>query len=170
MDSVTELAAKRLKNAITSKGLTQAELAEKAGLTLATINAFCNGHKRIINETFQQIIDALGMPLGHFIGSERGEHPAFPGQEMTPVEAKILKIVDEAISSLTAASKPHVNLPDDATEADIAYIAEMVALVSPLSTENKQAALAIVQAMRNEFDVQNAALERKRKEKATQRA
>lgn len=170
MDSVTELAAKRLKNAITSKGLTQAELADKAGLTLATINAFCNGHKKIINETFQTIIDALGMPLGHFIGPERGDHPAFPGQEMTPVEAKILQVVNEAISTLTETSNPHVSLPDGATEADIAYIAEMVALVSPLSTENKQAALAIVQAMRNEFDAQNAALDAKRKEKATRKA
>ncbi len=54
---------KILKEARISKGMTQAELAEKAGVTIRAITYWENGRKRMTVESADKVFGALGESL-----------------------------------------------------------------------------------------------------------
>lgn len=49
-----------LKTRLIEGGLTQTEVAEKLGVSLAYVNRIAKGREQIMNKTFVRIMDALG--------------------------------------------------------------------------------------------------------------
>lgn len=49
-----------LKTKLIEGGLTQTEVAEKLGVTLAYVNRITKGREQIVNRTFLRILDELG--------------------------------------------------------------------------------------------------------------
>lgn len=49
-----------LKTKLIEGGLTQTEVAEKLGVTLAYVNRITKGREQIVNRTFVRILDELG--------------------------------------------------------------------------------------------------------------
>jgi transcriptional regulator with XRE-family HTH domain len=161
--------ADNLKRAIISKGCTQTDLAADIGLTRATINAYFTGKQEPFQESFLKIAERLNVEP-EFLVLPQAEHPAKPDAFLTPLESEILKVVDDAIALLLEKGKiadaersPSIPLPANIGEADRAFLAEIVALILPLSTDDKQAILTGVQALRESFDELNAEEEEKKK-------
>ena len=49
-----------LKTRLIESGLTQTEVAEKVGVSLAYVNHITKGREQIVNKTFVKILDELG--------------------------------------------------------------------------------------------------------------
>ena len=59
-----------IKHALIDRDMRQKDLAEKAGITRATISSICGG-KRCSEDTARKIAEALGISLGDLIETER---------------------------------------------------------------------------------------------------
>ena len=62
-----------LRDRRTALGLTQQEVAEKVGLSLAYVNRITKGREQIVNKTFVKMMDELAM-AGLRAGICGGEH------------------------------------------------------------------------------------------------
>ena len=49
-----------LKTRFAKEGITQAEIAEKVGVSLPYVNRITRGREQIVNKTFIKILDELG--------------------------------------------------------------------------------------------------------------
>ena len=49
-----------LKTRLIEGGLSQTEIADKVGVSLAYVNRIAKGHEQIVNKTFLKILDELG--------------------------------------------------------------------------------------------------------------
>lgn len=63
MDQVTEAAGALLRRARTGAGLSQAELADRAGVTQSVISAYESGHRQPALPTLTALIEAAGYEL-----------------------------------------------------------------------------------------------------------
>jgi hypothetical protein len=63
VDQVTEIAGSLLRRARTSAGLSQAELAARAGVTQSVISAYESGHRQPALPTLAALIEAAGSEL-----------------------------------------------------------------------------------------------------------
>ena len=52
-----------LKTRLIESGLTQTEIAERVGVTLAYVNRITKGREQIVNKTFIKMMDELGFDV-----------------------------------------------------------------------------------------------------------
>ena len=150
---LSELVAKRLRKAIENAGLSQSDFAEKCGLTFATVNAFCNGRGKIVNDTLHRMAEMLGLPIEHFIRG--GGYRTESGEEvdLNPLQREVLASVNETLARLTGTANV-VPVPATATPEQRAILAEIVATIAKLRDEEITAMLPGVQALAQAFEEQ----------------
>lgn len=154
-DFVTTLAervAVRLKSSLESKGWSQQALVDTTGLTYQTVNAFFNARGKVVNDSLVKIAEALGISLEELFVEER------LGELSKELEDKLFAAFERTIARLTAKQEPSdsLKLPAGLGAEDKAILAEIVALVAPMSLEDKGATLFSVQVARETFDEVNA--------------
>lgn len=156
VDELSQKIAEKLKSAILSHGLNQSEVARRADLTLATVSAFCNGHRRIVSDTFEKIIEAIGLPLDHFIApAESWVDDHGVSHPLNPLQREVLASVNETLARLTGTANV-IPVPASATPEQRAILAEIVATIARLRDEEITAMLPGVQALAEAFQEQRA--------------
>lgn len=154
MDTLSLKVAEKLKNAIFSKGLSQSAVAARADLTLATVNAFCNGHRKVVSDTFEKITEAVGLPVEHFLTvAEHFVDDQGEVHRLNPLQQGVLAAVDETLARLTGTANV-VPVPATATPEQRAILAEIVATIAKLRDEEITAMLPGVQALAQAFEEQ----------------
>lgn len=139
MTTAAETVAKRLKTLMLSKGMTQLALAEKSGLTGATVNAFCNGRGKVLSHSLELMAQALGTTAEALI-SEDVIAPA-PSSDL----AQIVRLaVSEAFAEH---ERSHAQDPEAAET-----LREIMQTLSALNATEMKNALRLVKAIRSEHD------------------
>ena len=62
-----------LKTRLIESGLTQTEVAEKVGVSLAYVNRITKNREQIVNKTFVKILDELGYDIEFVYKKKRSE-------------------------------------------------------------------------------------------------
>jgi hypothetical protein len=141
MESIADRVAKALKLRMAMAGLSQTALAEKSGLTGATINAFCNGRGKVLAHSLELMAQNLGTTAEALI------------KEEAPIAAPVTdlaQIVRAAVAEAFAEhERSHVEDPDAA-----ATMREIVQTLSVLNAAEMKNALKIARAFRAEHDAQ----------------
>ena len=79
-----EIAARRIRSARESAGLTQAELADFLGITRAAVTGLENGRSTLTLQHLEVLPEILGRPMAYFLGLGEG------AQDITPDEQELL--------------------------------------------------------------------------------
>lgn len=92
MGQFNDRVARNIKKYRAKKGMTLKELAEKVGITEATMQKYEAGNiKSITMDMFYKIADALGIPSENLSEWEDGEHEEYRKQRRIDEESKLLK-------------------------------------------------------------------------------
>lgn len=94
----------RLRTERRARGLTQAELAERAGIALETVSRIEQGHTRPTIRTLDKIAGALGIPVRDLFSGEDATPPPAPPQPRSPALRRLTEILplldDDAVQHL----------------------------------------------------------------------
>lgn len=74
MDNLNELVSRRLKEVRLRKGLTQKQIADKAGVSMQAISNYENGHAPTL-ENLIVIAETLDVPIGWLVGENSTQRP-----------------------------------------------------------------------------------------------
>lgn len=139
MSSISERLAKSLKVRMNAAGLSQTALAEKTGMTVQTVNVYCNGRGKVLSHSLELMAHALGTTAEALI-SEDVIAPAPSGD--------LAQMVRLAVSEAFAEhERRHAHNPETAET-----LREIIQALSPLKTEEMKNALRLVRAIRAEHD------------------
>lgn len=89
---------RRLSELRANRQLTQAQLAEKAGLLPAAISHFETGFRFPTAATLAKLADALGVTIDYLLGRDQEVQPA--GARYKAIFRKVGKLSDEALDEL----------------------------------------------------------------------
>lgn len=101
--------AREMKAARKRSGLTQGQLAERAGTSQATVSAYESGRKQPSAETFSRLLLAAGTRLQ--VSAEVGPAVRFPGRAERERRGAILKQVIELAEALPSRPAPQLRYP-----------------------------------------------------------
>lgn len=65
------MTGKKIKRYLKSKGISQTFVANKAGISISTLNATLNGNRKLLAEEYFVICKVLDVPLDAFINEEQ---------------------------------------------------------------------------------------------------
>lgn len=120
---VAELVAENLRLAMGSRGLSQTSLSQKSGLTIQTVNAFCNGRATVMSPTLEQLAKALELPPENLFS-----HPGEPGDLDRGALAR--EVAQAVVAELKKTSNElGLMFPD--SEPDLRKIIELLAVFKP---------------------------------------
>lgn len=129
MSSAAERVAKALKFRMDTQQISQTELAEKTGMTVQTINAFCNGRGKILSHSLEQMAQVLGTTAEEIFFEERP--PQVPQAPQISLDALAKKVAKAVLKEM----KPQKKLPVDPlfpeAEPQLLEIVEKLAIFNP---------------------------------------
>lgn len=139
MSSISERLAKSLKTRMNMAGMSQTALAEKTGMTVQTVNVYCNGRGKVLSHSLELMAQALGTTAEALISEDL----------ITPAPSSDLaQIVRLAVSEAFAEhERSHAQDPEAAET-----LREITQTLSALDAKEMKNALRLVQAIRSEHD------------------
>ncbi|MEK6590958.1 MAG: helix-turn-helix transcriptional regulator [Nitrospinota bacterium] len=99
MDNIRKILGKRIRLLRESKGFTQEELGEKAGLSYKFVGEVERGEVNISLDSLIGIADALNVKINDIFPSEKDIFPLFSSKEIQLIK-KALRLLNRAFSKV----------------------------------------------------------------------